>query len=118
MMALAGVACIANFLFANVDERRQEIGIFMALGARSGWIMQLILLKAAFVGIIGGAVGYIIGTAGAMAFGMKIAEVQVNPIASYAGWSILIAVVVSLLASIFPALRAASVDPSSIMKEE
>jgi putative ABC transport system permease protein len=118
MMALAGAACIANFMFANVDERRPEIGIFMALGADSGWIVKLILMKAAVVGIIGGAVGYIIGTGGAMAFGMKIAGVQVQPVASYVGWSILFAVTVSLLASILPALRAASIDPSSIMKEE
>ncbi len=118
MMALTGAACIANFMFANVDERRMEMGIFMALGADSGWIVRLILIKAVFVGIIGGALGYILGTAGSMALGAKIAGVEVKPVLPYALWSILIAVTVSLIASIVPALRAASLDPSSIMKEE
>ncbi|MBN1579006.1 MAG: ABC transporter permease [Chitinispirillaceae bacterium] len=118
MMALAGGAAIANFMFANVYERRREIGIFAALGAPAGWIVRLFLIKAAIVGIAGGSLGYIIGTVCAVIFGTKIAGVSVYPVASFIGWSLLIATAVSLVASVIPALRAAVVDPSSIMKEE
>jgi putative ABC transport system permease protein len=118
MMALVGGAVIADFMFANVYGRRREIGVFASLGASSGWIARLFLLKALIVGFAGGLLGYIAGTILAMAFGKAIAEVPVQPIVALAPWSLLAAMLIALAASVLPAMRASAIDPSALMKEE
>jgi len=105
-------------MFANVYERRREIGIFMAMGAGSPWIAAIFLLKAAIVGLTGGILGYFTGTILAVILGPKIAGIPVLPIPFYAIYSILISVVLSLLASIIPAIKATRVDPVVILQEE
>ena len=118
VIVLVGGASIANYMFANVYERRREIGIYMALGANSGWIMKLFLFKAVIVGITGGLIGYAVGTILAVFLGPKIAGVPVHPIALFLVWSVLLSTVIALAASAFPAAKAATVDPSSIMQED
>ena len=118
IILIVGGASIANFMFANVYERRREIGIFMAMGAGSAWIAAIFLLKAVIVGLIGGILGYFTGTILAVILGPKIAGIPVLPIPLYAIYSILISVVLSLLASIIPAIKATRVDPVVILQEE
>lgn len=118
VIVLVGSASIANYMFANVHERRREIGIYMALGASSGWIMKLFLLKALIVGATGGLIGYIVGTFLAVSLGPQIAGVPVYPIAMFIIWSLVISTILALAASAIPAAKAATLDPTSIMKEE
>jgi len=118
MTALGGGACIANFIFANIDERRREIGIYMALGADAGWIAKLFLIKAAIVGLLGGAIGYAAGTALSIAFGKIVADVTAGPLVALIPLSLALGTAISVAASLFPALRAAAIDPSTAMKEE
>ena len=118
IILIVGGASIANFMFANVYERRREIGIFMAMGASSRWIAAIFLLKAAIIGLTGGVLGYIIGTLLALILGPKIAGIPVLPIPLYAVYSVLISMGLSLLASIVPAIKATRVDPVVILQEE
>jgi putative ABC transport system permease protein len=62
IIVLVGVASIANYMYANVFERRREIGTLMALGATSSTVLRMFLLKALLLGLAGGIVGYLIGT--------------------------------------------------------
>ena len=62
VILVVGGASIANYMFANVYERRREIGIYMAMGANSTWILKLFLLKALIIGLAGGIIGYILGS--------------------------------------------------------
>lgn len=118
VIVLVGSASIANFMFANVYERRREIGIYMALGADSGWIMKLFLSKALIIGTTGGLIGYILGTALAVILGPRIAGVPVYPIPIFVVFSLLVSTILALAASAIPAAKAARIDPSSIMKED
>lgn len=118
VIVLVGGASIANYMLANVYERRREIGIYMAMGASPGWIMKIFLLKALIVGIAGGLIGYTAGTILAVTLGPKIAGVSVYPIPLLIVWSLLISTTLALIASAIPSVKAAGVDPSSIMKEE
>lgn len=54
---------IANALFASVRERRREIGVLKAIGARDGDIRRIFLLEATALGAGGGAVGTVLGWA-------------------------------------------------------
>ena len=62
IIVFVGGASIANYMYANVFERRREIGTLMALGADSGLVLRMFLLKALLLGVAGGIGGYVLGT--------------------------------------------------------
>ena len=62
IIVFVGGAGIANYMYANVFERRREIGTLMALGANSSLILCIFLFKALVLGLAGGVGGYILGT--------------------------------------------------------
>jgi putative ABC transport system permease protein len=112
-----GGAGIANYMYANVYERRREIGTLMALGADSFLILRIFLLKALLLGFVGGVCGYLLGTVLAVTLGPKLAGVPVLPMPMLALWATVISVVLALAASYFPARRAARLDPCSTFQE-
>jgi FtsX-like permease family/MacB-like periplasmic core domain len=80
-IVLGGIASIAlviaalgitNALLAAVRERRREIGVLKAIGARDRDVMRWFLLEAALVGAIGGVVGTLAGIAVAFAVGLVV----------------------------------------------
>ena len=79
IIVVVGGAGIANYMFANVYERRREIGTLMSLGATSFLILRIFLLKALLLGIAGGVGGYLLGTVLAVVLGPKLAGVPVLP---------------------------------------
>ncbi|MCX6122318.1 MAG: FtsX-like permease family protein [Ignavibacteriales bacterium] len=118
IIVIIGGATIANYMFANVYERRREIGILMAMGATPGWIVKLFLLKSLLIGLAGGIIGYIVGTLIAVVLGPRLADIPVLPIPMLAVYGILVSILVSLIASILPIIRATKVDPHVIMQED
>jgi putative ABC transport system permease protein len=108
---------MANYMYANVYERRKEIGTLMALGAGSGIVLKLFLLKALLLGLAGGIGGYLLGTAMAVFLGPRIAGVLVFPLPWLLFLAVGVAVAIALCASYFPARRAALMDPSTALRE-
>ena len=117
IIVFVGGASIANYMYANVFERRREIGTLMALGADSSLVLRIFLLKALLLGLAGGVGGYALGTVLAMVLGPQLAGVLVLPMPILAFWAILISVGLALVASFFPALRAARLDPCATFQE-
>lgn len=117
IILFVGGAGIANYMYANVFERRREIGTLMALGANSRTILRIFLLKALILGLAGGVGGYLLGTVLAMVLGPQLAGVPVLPIPLLALWAVLISVGLALVASYFPARRAARLDPCATFQE-
>ena len=117
IIVLVGGASIANYMYANVFERRKEIGTLMALGASASIVLRMFLLKALLLGVGGGIAGYATGTIIAVVFGPRIAGVPVLPMSSLILWALGVATGISLVASYFPARRAARLDPSSALQE-
>lgn len=105
-------------MMGSVNERTREIGIFRAIGFRRGHIMQIILLEAMFLGIIGGIAGFGLGNLIAYVLipivikGSTFAGVN----SSLGIVSILMAVALSLLASLYPAFKASNMDPSEALR--
>jgi putative ABC transport system permease protein len=104
-------------MFANVSERRREIGTLMALGAESSLIQRIFLAKALLLGLVGGIGGFVIGTLLAVTLGPKLAGVTVLPMPMLSVWAIAISVGIALLASYIPARRAAMLDPVATFRE-
>jgi putative ABC transport system permease protein len=117
VLLAVGAASMASALYANVAERRKEIGTLMALGATPGLVLRLFLGKALVLGLAGGLGGYLIGSGLALWLGPQLANVAVRPLPSLALTATASAVAVSLLASLLPAWRAARLDPCVCFRE-
>ncbi len=117
IIVLVGAISIGNYMWANVEERRREIGTLITVGLTRGHIYRLFIAKSLVLGVVGGALGYTVGTVAAVILGPQLAGLQVSPVLVYLALSIAIAVVISLLGSWYPVFRAARLDPALIMQE-
>jgi predicted permease len=108
-LALAAIG-IYGVLSYGVRQRVQEIGIRMALGARTGDVVRMVVVE----GLKPTVVGLAIGLAGALALSRVMASlvfgVTPRDVATFAAVS-LVVLVVGLVASLAPAYRATRVDP-------
>ncbi len=117
IIIFVGGISIGNFMWANINERRKEIGMLRMIGFNKATIYQMILAKAFVLGIIGGIIGYILGTAAGVWLGPELAGLPVQPIPSLILISLCISIGVSLLGSILPAYLAGRIDPFKNMQE-
>jgi putative ABC transport system permease protein len=126
-LAVASLA-IVNTLVMAVLERRREIGIMKALGASDVDVKKLFFAEAATMGLIGGVLGVALGwlLGRAINFGtnlylhkmkMPAENLWTVPLWLVAG-AIGFAVLVSVLAGIYPAARAAKLDPVQALRYE
>jgi len=117
IIVLVGAISIGNYMWANVEERRREIGTLITVGLTRGHIYRLFLAKSLVLGLVGGTLGYTVGTVAAVILGPQLAGLQISPVLVYLALSIAIAVIISLLGSWYPVFRAARLDPALIMQE-
>ena len=126
-LAVASLA-IVNTLVMAVLERRREIGIMKALGASDSDVKKLFFAEAATMGLIGGALGvglgWVIGRA--INFGTNLylhkMKMPAEDLWTVPLWLVMgaigFAVLVSVLAGIYPAARAAKLDPVQALRYE
>jgi len=112
-----GGISIGNYIWANVNERKKEIGILRMMGAERSTIYKMFLLKALILGIAGGILGYLLGTVAGVVLGPYLAGIVVKPVYVYLLWSIILSVAISLAGSLFPTYLAAKFDPHSNLQE-
>jgi putative ABC transport system permease protein len=117
ILLLVGAASIASVMYANVTERRREIGTLMALGASRRFVTQMFLGKATLLGIAGGLGGFVVGTILAILLGPRLLDVTVQPMPQLCAVGIAAATIVAVAASYFPARRAAGLDPCLVFNE-
>lgn len=118
----AGIVGISNIMMIVVKERTKEIGVRKALGATPISIVMLIIQEAIFITSIAGYVGLISGIAlveviqqaGLEGDFFKNPEVDLK----IALFSVLLIITAGALAGLFPALRAARVEPIVALREE
>ena len=111
ILMLIGGASIASVMFANVTERRRELGTLIALGATPAMISQMMLLKASTIGFLGGVLGLGLGLATALIVGPSWLGLSVGFSLPSMLLSLVAACGVALVASYLPARRAAHLDP-------
>jgi putative ABC transport system permease protein len=119
---------IVNTLVMAILERRREIGILKALGAADSDVQQLFFFEAGVMGFLGGILGVLFGwlLGRALTFGTNVylRRQNLNPIelSSVPWWLVLaalvFAVLVSLAAGLYPASRAAKLNPVEALRYE
>lgn len=115
---LVGGIGIMNIMLVTVTERTREIGIRKAVGATRRDIMAQFLLESVFISALGGLVGVAVGFGGARLLGEILPKLPtvVTP------WSItvafLFALLVGLFFGIYPARKAARLDPIEALRYE
>ena len=118
IILFVGSISIGNYIWANVNERRKEIGILRMIGYHKRHIYYILMLKAFIMALVGGIVGYIIGTLAATWLGPQFAGIAVRPIYMLLLVSIIISITISILGSVIPAYLAGKIEPFSNMQED
>jgi len=130
IIALAVAALgIANTMFSAVLERTREIGIFKALGSRSRDLAMVFMAESALIGVAGGITGVLVAGLLARAGnglidhiargqgapgGMRLFDL--NPVIGIL--AVIVAIMISAMSGLMPALRASRLDPVAAIRYE
>jgi putative ABC transport system permease protein len=119
---------IVNTLVMAILERRREIGVLKALGAADSDVQRLFFVEAGVMGFFGGilgvAFGWLLGRAITFGTNVYLKRQNLNPIdlSSVPWWLVILALVfavaVSLIAGLYPASRAAKLNPVDALRYE
>ncbi|MEA1869218.1 MAG: ABC transporter permease [Euryarchaeota archaeon] len=114
---VVGSIGIANIMLVTVTERTKEIGLMKSLGFTSTDILSLFVVESAVVGFFGGILGTSFGIVGAYVGASLMDLPSVFPVSLIvAGFGV--SVVVGLIAGMFPAYKAARMDPVDALRHE
>lgn len=126
---------IANTMTMSIFERTREIGIMKAVGASNRQIKRVFLGEAAIIGALGGVGGLLVSISGASLANLFVSSLVASQSASagggapelrpffqitlgLAGFAVLFAAGVGLLAGVLPAVRASNLDPLVALRHE
>jgi len=116
MLTLAGITLavglfgVVNTMMTSVNERIKDIGIMRAVGASRSQIVKAFIYEAIIIGIIGGILGYAVGTFLAYIAGPLVFEgTTVALVPQYFALALVLAIAVAVVAAVYPAIRATQI---------
>jgi len=112
---LVGGIGIANVMVISVLERRGEIGLRRALGARRAHIASQFVAEAALLAVSGGAIGAVLGGFTTTVYAAVRHWSAVVPVTVLLG-AVAIALAIGVLAGLYPAMRAARLAPAEALR--
>ncbi|HIG93738.1 MAG: hypothetical protein QT02_C0006G0043 [archaeon GW2011_AR9] len=121
---LVGGIGIMNTMYTSVLERTREIGIMKAIGASKQHILLLFLIESGLIGVLGGAIGIILGIAlskgvafiAAKALGSALLQADISPLMII--FALLFSFAVGTISGLLPAKNAAELQPVEALRFE
>ncbi len=115
-LVVGGVG-IMNIMLVSVTERTREIGLRMAVGARSRDILRQFLVEAVALCLVGGALGTVLGHGGSLLVRIFLGwPVETSPAAIAA--AVLVSATVGIIFGFYPAWKASRLDPIEALRYE
>jgi putative ABC transport system permease protein len=115
---VVGAVGIMNILLASVEQRTREIGLRMSVGARRRDILQQFLLEALMLGVAGSSLGVLIGVGLPLAARFVFRGVAIEVSSLSAAFAFAFSCLVTVLFGVFPAYRAATLNPTEALRHE
>ncbi|MEN6295885.1 MAG: ABC transporter permease [Chloroherpetonaceae bacterium] len=112
----AGIG-ITNIMYISVKERTREIGIRKAVGATKRWIVFHFIFETVVITTLGGIFGIIVGFGFSAAFGL-ILGTKITLSLQWTLISLIVSIALGLISGVFPAWRAASLNPVDALRYE
>jgi putative ABC transport system permease protein len=114
---LVGGIGVMNIMLVSVIERRREIGIRMAIGARQKDILEMFLIESIMLTILGGLLGVLFGTITTIVLALSSGwEYHFHFLPVALGFAVSAAV--GVFSGIYPSLRASKLDPIACLQSE
>ncbi len=121
IMAIGGISLLVaaisifNVMLMSVNERIREIGILRSIGTLRGQVLLMFLYESAIIGFIGALIGGVLSLGGAaLIIGLMLQNLNALftlPVLIYIPYGICIGVAVCLLSGLYPAWKAANLNP-------
>ncbi|MDN5348050.1 MAG: putative transport system permease protein [Clostridia bacterium] len=113
VVVLIGTLLIFLNMMSTVNEKTKEIGIYRAFGFRKGNVFEIFITQALLLGMLGGGLAFVVGTMAARIIGPGLAKMSIQ--IAWNPWLFGLAtggaMALTVLACIYPAHRAANLDP-------
>ncbi len=128
IIVVVAAGLIVATMFMLVLEKRKEIAVLKALGVPDGGIVKIFLMEGLQIGVVGAVLGLVAGLAhclfiekvgiklDAQVYYIPALPVRIEPF--QIAFSVVVAVLITFLASVYPALKAAQVEPVDGLKSE
>jgi ABC-type antimicrobial peptide transport system permease subunit len=119
MSLLVSVVGITNSMLMSVTERYKEIGTMKCLGALDNFIVKLFLLESGVLGFFGSLIGALIGSLFILLTKIGVwGNMNWLALLGYLAGCIVIGTILSIIAAVLPAIRAAGMAPADAMRSE
>lgn len=119
MSLLVSVVGITNAMLMSVTERYKEIGTIKCLGALDNFVVKLFLIESGLLGFFGSLVGSLLGMLFMLLTGLGVlGNIDWLSLLGSLGACIIIGTILSILAAVPPAMRAAKMPPADAMRTE
>jgi len=113
---IVGAIVIMNIMLVAVTERTKEIGIRKSLGAKQGDILRQFLFEAAVLALLGGVIGLIVAWLGGRVISLFLFQTYIPLWAVFVG--ILVPALIGVVSGLFPAWKAARLDPIEALRAD